>query len=633
MTATGRCWTSSSGWSRSTPSPTTRRSWRCATRLFGERTLVHPRNIGRIMFPENTSYTTPAHQDFIHIRGTPETYTAWIPLGACPRDLGGPVGARGIAQGRAVPGGSRPSAPARSASTRRPLEARGLRWAAADFEIGDALFFHSHAVHKALPNRSPRPDPPFGRLPLPGFLAAGHRGIAAAATSTAWAGTRSTPAGNPRSISTTGTPSTSTPSRPPEHPPRRGRRRRDDNTTGGDEMRRILAVLLATLPGRRSEPGNRPGATFAGGCFWCLEPPFEKLPGVQSVISGVHRGTGVEPHVPRGGRGVERPGHLEAVQVTFDPETISYERLLEVYWMQFDPTDAGGSFVDRGAPVHLGDLRPRRGAAAAGRRPPRRTWPPRAASRTPSSRRVREADVFYPAEEYHQDFYRKDPSHYQALPLRLGARPVHPRPLGRRRRGPRTRYPQAAGEGVAQPPDAAPVRGHPGGGHRAALPQRVLGQQEGGDLRGHRLRRAPLPLRRQVRLGHRVAELHASPGWRRTSSRRGTSSCSTRAPRCAASTATRTWATSSTTDPSPRGCATASTRRPCASSRGGEMEAARVRRVPSPASRRRRRQGREPVTRDEALALMHEHTASEPLRRHMYAVGGPPWPRLRPPPG
>ena len=122
--------------------------------LFGEGTLVHPRNIGRIMFPENASYTTPAHQDFIHIRGTPETYTAWIPLGACPRELGGLAVLAGSHKG-----GLYPVEPALGAGKvgidTAPLEAQGLRWAAADFAIGDALFFHSHAVHKALPNRSP----------------------------------------------------------------------------------------------------------------------------------------------------------------------------------------------------------------------------------------------------------------------------------------------------------------------------------------------------------------------------------------------------------------------------------------------------------------------------------------------
>jgi ectoine hydroxylase-related dioxygenase (phytanoyl-CoA dioxygenase family) len=123
-------------------------------KLFGEKTLVHPRNIGRIMFPENTKYTTPAHQDFIHIRGTEETYTAWIPLGECPKALGGLTVLSGSHQG-----GIYPVKPALGAGgvgiDTAPLETDGLYWVAGDFEIGDALFFHSHAVHKALPNQSP----------------------------------------------------------------------------------------------------------------------------------------------------------------------------------------------------------------------------------------------------------------------------------------------------------------------------------------------------------------------------------------------------------------------------------------------------------------------------------------------
>ena len=123
-------------------------------KLFGEKTLVHPRNIGRIMFPENTKYTTPAHQDFIHIRGTEETYTGWIPLGACPKDMGGLLVLAGSHRG-----GIYPVKPALGAGglgiDTAPMEADGLYWVAGDFEIGDALFFHSHAVHKALPNQSP----------------------------------------------------------------------------------------------------------------------------------------------------------------------------------------------------------------------------------------------------------------------------------------------------------------------------------------------------------------------------------------------------------------------------------------------------------------------------------------------
>ena len=121
--------------------------------LFGEKTLVHPRNIGRIMFPENTKYTTPAHQDYIHIRGTVETYTAWIPLGPCPTELGGLSVLSGSHRN-----GIYPVKPAFGAGglgiDTEPLEADGLCWVAGDFEMGDALFFHSHAVHKALPNQT-----------------------------------------------------------------------------------------------------------------------------------------------------------------------------------------------------------------------------------------------------------------------------------------------------------------------------------------------------------------------------------------------------------------------------------------------------------------------------------------------
>ena len=121
--------------------------------LFGEETLVHPRNIGRIMFPEYTKYTTPAHQDFIHIRGTEETYTAWIPLGDCPKYLGGLSVLAGSHRF-----GIYPVKPALGAGglgiDTEPLEADGLYWVAGDYEIGDAMFFHSHTVHKALPNQT-----------------------------------------------------------------------------------------------------------------------------------------------------------------------------------------------------------------------------------------------------------------------------------------------------------------------------------------------------------------------------------------------------------------------------------------------------------------------------------------------
>ena len=174
-------------------------------------------------------------------------------------------------------------------------------------------------------------------------------------------------------------------------------------------MTRIFAVLLAVLPAAAGA-GEPAKATFAGGCFWCLEPPFEKLAGVSSVVSGYIGGPELNPTYRQVASG--QTGHLEAVQVTFDPETIGYERLLEVYWMQFDPTDAGGSFVDRGhqytSAVFVHDDEQRRLAEAS-----RTDLAASGRFEDPIVTPVRDAGVFYPAEDYHQDYYRKSPAHYK----------------------------------------------------------------------------------------------------------------------------------------------------------------------------------------------------------------------------
>ena len=98
-----------------------------------------------------------------------------------------------------------------------------------------------------------------------------------------------------------------------------------------------------------SKPAMEKGlslATFAGGCFWCMEPPFEKLPGVKTAISGYAGGSEVDPTYSQVSSG--QTGHLEVVQVAYDPKVIGYNDLLEVFWRNVDPTDAGGQFVDRG---------------------------------------------------------------------------------------------------------------------------------------------------------------------------------------------------------------------------------------------------------------------------------------------
>jgi peptide methionine sulfoxide reductase msrA/msrB len=159
----------------------------------------------------------------------------------------------------------------------------------------------------------------------------------------------------------------------------------------------------------RSEGAELETATFAGGCFWCVEAPFEKVDGVVSVVSGYTGGHKKDPtyHEVSGGG----TGHAEAVQVHYDPARIGYEDLLEVFWRQIDPTDAGGQFVDRGdqyrSEIFYHDDG-QKAAAEASRR------------RLAESGRYDEEIVtpvtpftrFYPAEEYHQDYYKKNPGPY-----------------------------------------------------------------------------------------------------------------------------------------------------------------------------------------------------------------------------
>ncbi|WP_181454580.1 peptide-methionine (S)-S-oxide reductase MsrA [Paenibacillus dendritiformis] len=152
-------------------------------------------------------------------------------------------------------------------------------------------------------------------------------------------------------------------------------------------------------------------ATFAGGCFWCMVKPFDQWDGVHAVLSGYTGGH--VPHPTYEQVKSQTTGHLEAVQITFDPAIIPYSRLLELYWAQIDPTDDGGQFQDRGQSymtaifVHTEEQRrlaeaSRAELAASGR------------FDRPIVTPILDAGPFYPAEDDHQDYYRKDPEHYAA---------------------------------------------------------------------------------------------------------------------------------------------------------------------------------------------------------------------------
>jgi peptide methionine sulfoxide reductase msrA/msrB len=151
-------------------------------------------------------------------------------------------------------------------------------------------------------------------------------------------------------------------------------------------------------------------ATFAGGCFWCTESDLEKIPGVEKVISGYTGGARENPtyeEVSAGGT-----GHLEAVQVHFDPARVSYEKLLDVFWRHIDPTDPGGQFVDRGSQyrsaIFYHDEEQKRAAERS-----REELNKSGRFAKPVVTEILSFQRFYPAEDYHQDYYKKNPLRYQ----------------------------------------------------------------------------------------------------------------------------------------------------------------------------------------------------------------------------
>lgn len=151
-------------------------------------------------------------------------------------------------------------------------------------------------------------------------------------------------------------------------------------------------------------------ATFAGGCFWCMEPPFEKLPGVSAVISGYTGGRKDKPSYEEVSSG--STGHVEAIEVHYDPSKITYPELLEVFWRNVDPTDAGGQFVDRGGQYSTGifyhDEEQKRLAQES-----RDKLQKSGKFSKPIVTEIKPVGPFYKAEDYHQDYYKKNPLRYK----------------------------------------------------------------------------------------------------------------------------------------------------------------------------------------------------------------------------
>ena len=168
----------------------------------------------------------------------------------------------------------------------------------------------------------------------------------------------------------------------------------------------VAGIASAAMP---AVPPGHAVATFAGGCFWCMEPPYDKLPGVVATISGYTGGRKANPTYQEVSSG--STGHAEAVQVIYDPAKVSYEKLLEVFWVNVDPTVKDRQFCDVGNQYRTGIFyhdEAQRRAAEASRAAIEKSKP----FKEPIVVPIEMAGTFYPAEEYHQDYYKKNPIRY-----------------------------------------------------------------------------------------------------------------------------------------------------------------------------------------------------------------------------
>jgi len=151
-------------------------------------------------------------------------------------------------------------------------------------------------------------------------------------------------------------------------------------------------------------------ATFAGGCFWCMQLPFQQTEGVTEAVAGYAGGTMPDPTYEQVSTG--RTGHLEAVQVTYDQAKVSYEKLLEVFWTQIDPTDPAGQFADKGSQyrtaIFYHDDEQKKAAELSKKR-----LQDSGKFKDPIATEIRPYTTFYRAEEYHQNYATKKPREYQ----------------------------------------------------------------------------------------------------------------------------------------------------------------------------------------------------------------------------
>jgi len=182
----------------------------------------------------------------------------------------------------------------------------------------------------------------------------------------------------------------------------------------------VIVWLVMSMSGptlSQSPEGNFSKATFAGGCFWCMEHPFDELDGVVSTTSGYTGGHTVDPTYPEVSAG--GTGHTEAVQIEYDPTKVTYEELLNVYWRNVDPTTLDAQFCDHGnqyRPEIFYHTEEQKQLAEASRThiEKTKTFP------EPIVIEITQGTTFYPAEDFHQNYYQTNPLRYKFYRLACG---------------------------------------------------------------------------------------------------------------------------------------------------------------------------------------------------------------------
>ena len=169
----------------------------------------------------------------------------------------------------------------------------------------------------------------------------------------------------------------------------------------------IFTVFNISFANAESSASATEKAIFAGGCFWCMEPPFDKIDGVISTTSGYTSGHQKNPTYKQVSAGVT--GHTEAIEIVFDPDKVSYEKLLEVFWLNIDPLNAKGQFCDYGTQYRTGiyylDEQQQKLAEAS-------LAGIKNKLNKPIATEIKAATQFYPAEDYHQNYYQVNPVRY-----------------------------------------------------------------------------------------------------------------------------------------------------------------------------------------------------------------------------